>query len=274
MLHRSSLKIAFKAHSLPRAWRQAIAAVAIAACSSVAWGANILIVNTGAYAGTDSYLQAQLLANGHTVTVSGVPSSVAGYDQVWDLGYSVDISGAYAAVLTSFLQGGGSLFLVGENPGAAPIRIPAIGTFLGSLGAGTVAVGGYGTASPQTVSNMLLLANNSANITFAGSGKFGSVGSGVCGTSDCTVAVWPRGSLSAAPAGRLVSVLDTNFLTGGYANPPFIANLAAYLASTSSVPTAPKAIPSLTVGVQLLLAFSVLGVGLIRIRRSLRSSAT
>lgn len=274
MLHRHPLKIAFKAHSLPTAWRQAIAAVAIAVCSSVAWGANILIVNTGAYGGTDSYLQAQLLANGHTVTVSGVPSSVAGYDQVWDLGYSVGISGAYAAVLTSFLQGGGSLFLMGENPGAAPIRNPAIETFLGSLGAGTVAVSGYGTLNPQTVSNMLLLANNSASVTFAGSGKFGSVGTGVCGTSDCTVAVWPPGSLSAAPAGALLSVLDINFMTGGYADPPFIANLAAYLASPSSVPTAPKAIPSLAVGAQLLLAFSVLGVGLIRIRRQLRSSAT
>jgi autotransporter-associated beta strand protein len=210
-------------------------ALALAMGLGLASGASaldVLIVNTGAYAGTDTAIAARQTAAGNTTTILGVGAlgaDLSAYDQIWDMGYSVGLGTSYATSLTSYLQGGGTLFLMGENPGAAPIRNPAITSFLTAAGAGAVSISGYGTGAAQTIASQFQVNNTVATVTFAGSGKFGNVGTGTCITSDCTAAAWGAGTLANATAGTVISVLDINFLTSGYLAPNFTDNLIAYL---------------------------------------------
>jgi autotransporter-associated beta strand protein len=192
---------------------------------------DILIVNTGAYSGTDTNIAARQVAAGNTTTLLGVgalPTNLSAYDQVWDMGYNAGLGTSYVNSLTSYLQGGGTLFLMGENTGAAAVRNPLITSFLGTVGAGTVTISGSGSGA-ETIAPQFQVANNSASINFAGSGHFGSVGTGICITSACSAAAWGAGTLANATAGAVISVLDINFLTGGNFNPNFADNLIAYL---------------------------------------------
>ncbi|WP_148661370.1 autotransporter outer membrane beta-barrel domain-containing protein [Roseateles chitosanitabidus] len=198
---------------------------------------NVLIVDTGAYSGTTAALTDRQTVAGNTTTVMGVgalPASLAGYDQIWDLGYNSAMSGAYTGALTSYLQGGGTLFLMGENPGAAPTRDPQIASFLTGLGAGSVTMGGYGPGA-ETIASQFLVNNPTSSVTFAGSGTFATVGNGACITSACTAAAWGVGTLGNAATGTVISVLDINFLTNGYLAPAFTDNLIAYLAQQQQI---------------------------------------
>ena len=71
------------------------------------------------------------------------------------------LSGDRQAVLI----GGGTLFLMGENPGAAPTRDPQIASFLTGLGAGSVTMGGYGPGA-ETIASQFLVNNPTSSVSF------------------------------------------------------------------------------------------------------------
>ncbi|MBF9266036.1 IPTL-CTERM sorting domain-containing protein [Paracidovorax cattleyae] len=195
--------------------------------AGLAHSANVLIVSSGMLGQTVQNLTGVQANLGNAVTVlpsSQLPASLSAYQQVWDLGYNQSIGGTYRDQLAYYVQNGGNLFLMGENPGAAPTRNPAIVGFLNSLGAGSVVINGYGPGN-ETLASWFLLNNRMTAVTFSGSGTFAAVGNGRCISSGCTAADWPRGSLTNAPQGKVISVLDTNFLDAGYLQSAFVANL-------------------------------------------------
>jgi autotransporter-associated beta strand protein len=225
----------------------------IGACAlalGLAHGAHageVLIVNYGLVATIDTNLQARQIALGNNatiVTLGALPTNLAQYGQIWDLGANQGIGTGYASSLTSYLQGGGTLFMMGENAGYGATRNAAMTSFMASLGAGSVTVSGNSPAS-QTVLPQFQADNSTSTVSFAAVGAFNNYGTGTCITSGCGAVAWGVGSLANATLGAVISVLDVNFLQTQYLQAPFTDNLISYLAqqqviaANGGVPTVP-----------------------------------
>ena len=161
------------------------------------------------------------------------------YSHIWDIGYATPYytnPNNPAAQLTSFLQRGGAMFMLGENYYFAE-RDNTIDTFVNSLGGGPATYwpnAAYYTAISATVQPEFLIANNNNSITFNAPNVFETYGSATpiaiaSGVPYPTAVCWKTGSLSSAPAGAIVSVLDINFFAGGDYNPDFIDNISLIL---------------------------------------------
>lgn len=160
------------------------------------------------------------------------------YAHLWDIGYASPYTtnpNDPTAKLTSYLQQGGAIFILGENANFGT-RDDAIDNFVTGVGGGSVARSGtdYAYSVAGTVQPEFLIANNDNSVTFNRPGTFTALGTGTAMTTAFTgteyVAVmWKTGSLSVAPAGAVVSVLDINFFLGGSYDPNFIDNLSLSL---------------------------------------------
>jgi hypothetical protein len=172
---------------------------------------------------------------------SNLPADMLQYAHAWDIGYaSPYVGNPYSnptSLLTSYLQAGGAMFILGENS-AFGARDDTIEQFVYGLGGGLPTTGTtYLPQFTQTVASEFLIANNSNSITWYNPGEFTSYGTGTPVTSGggySPVAVmWKTGSLSNAPKGAVVSVLDINFFGGLFSpqayDPAFIDNLSLML---------------------------------------------
>ncbi|MET0350372.1 MAG: hypothetical protein ABW067_11330, partial [Rhizobacter sp.] len=171
-----------------------------------------------------------------TIISSGaLPTDLSMYSQVWDLGANASISSGYATTITSYLQGGGTMFIMGENSGYGAARNASLVSLIGNLGGGTIPSVTTNSPNAQTVDPALLTANSTSAVTFAAIGKFSGVGTGMCIISDCGAAAWGAGTLSNAVRGSIVSVLDVNFLGTGYFQSDFTDNLIGYLVQQGQI---------------------------------------
>ena len=203
-----------------------------------AQAADVLIINYNIVATIDTNLQTRLQLAGNTATIissSALPTDLSMYSQVWDLGANSAISTGYASTITSYLQGGGTMFIMGENSGYGAARNASLVSLIADLGGGTIPSVTTNSPNAQTVDPALFTANTNANVTFAAVGKFDGVGTGMCITSDCGAAAWGAGTLSNALRGSFVSVLDVNFLGGSYFQPDFADNLIGYLVQQGQI---------------------------------------
>ncbi len=160
------------------------------------------------------------------------------YAHLWDVGYASPYTtnpNDPTSKLTTYLQQGGAMFILGENANFGA-RDDAIDNFVTGLGGGSVARSGtdYAYSVAGTVQPEFLIANNNNSVTFNRPGTFTALGTGTAMTTAFTgteyVAVmWKTGSLTSAPAGAVVSVLDINFFLGGNYEPDFIDNLSLSL---------------------------------------------
>jgi len=101
-----------------------VAATALA-MASYANAGSVLIINgstgtsePGTTAAITNNLQTLHQAVGNTVTVvSDIPVNFAGYSQIWDIRFSNNFAMTVAQQnqYLGFLQGGGGMFLMGEN---------------------------------------------------------------------------------------------------------------------------------------------------------------
>jgi hypothetical protein len=155
------------------------------------------------------------------------------YAQLWDIGYAspyLTNPNDPTAILTSYLQGGGAMFIMGENSNFG-VRDDSVDTFITGLGGGNVVRGttDYPYSVNVTLQAEFLLSNNSNSVDFARPGVFSQVGSGTPMTTafvdnEYVAAMWTTGSLLAAPTGTVMSILDVNFLKGSYPQNDFIDN--------------------------------------------------
>jgi len=147
------------------------------------------------------------------------------YAHIWDLGYHTTPSVVAKNKYVQYIQDGGAIFLLGENAYFNE-RNWWINDIISTVGGGSVNVRndtvGF-SVHGATTSAEFLLANSRADITFYAPNFFTSYGTGtpVANTGyGPTSVIWKTGSLSGAPAGAIVSVLDINFLL----NPQFGPN--------------------------------------------------
>ena len=103
--------------------------------SAITLADEIYVLGSGHSGITSARVQLGLL--GHLVTIGEPLTDYSGYDQVWDLRYSIEITPADRNAMEDFLQVGGRIYLSGEN-GAFQARNNSINGFLVQIGAGTV----------------------------------------------------------------------------------------------------------------------------------------
>ena len=213
--------------------------------------ANILIVaGTNANAQTAASAFNIDLTGGNTVTVvnTGVPVSLTGYTQIFDVRYddSPDFSSGEKTQYLAFLNAapGNALFLMGESSDFN-VRNTPINNFISLAGGGTIASPTTYSLAVETVNPPFTGPNMISTVQFSGCGFVTSPGSGSFASSEagggCSI-YFAAGSLQNAPHGALVVVYDTNFAfsapTGGAMNEiPFRKNLEQFLSSPPAIPT-------------------------------------
>lgn len=183
------------------------------------------------------------VATSYTILNAFTREQMNKFSHIWDLGYRTPMSGTATAKYTQYLQDGGAIFLLGENT-YFNIRNQSICDLINNLGGGSASIrydtAGFTTISASTASEFLL-ANGTAGITFYAPNGFTGYGTGTpianSGVGPPAV-MWKTGSLSNAPAGAIVSVLDINFLLnpayglnygGAQWQPHFVDNLSIIL---------------------------------------------
>lgn len=196
-------------------------------------------------------LSGRLRAQGYTPTTANtyasLPSDLSSYGQIWDINININGGGTELTATektkyTSYLQQGGGLFLMGENSGdyntAWDPRNISLSNFITELGGGSVATNLTEPVSTLrlTVAPEFRLSNSDATVSIDYGGQYSSLGNGTRITVEHGVAVcWKTGSLSTAPSGAIVSVLDINFLSPNFApstyEDSFVDNLISILNS-------------------------------------------
>jgi len=215
-----------------------------------ATAADVLIFDYQAAGNEAAGLASVQTAQGNTPTTINIssnyasytPTGLSAYGQVWDLGADKNISTDQRTAYTSYLNGGGTLFLMGENSGYGAARNAAIVEFIASLGGGTLGAVTESSMTATTVNEAFRINNQTASVTLPYSGVFPSAGTGTCITSDCAAVAWGVGTLANAPTGTVISVLDVNFLQTYFLDNPdypgisdFVKNLIAYLAQQGQI---------------------------------------
>lgn len=199
-----------------------VAAGAMMGAASPAAAGNFLIVKDSMLVSGDrdavSGLATTMRELGHTVTVQmGVPSSVTGYDQVWDLRIN-DYSTSIASTYKSYLEGGGVLIAVGEHSGFSS-RNSAIIRGVQEIGGGTLEF-----TTPNNVQSVQLYGEGvPASVDFNASGNYdGGSAFGGSSTADHgffvtkdangngTIIAFDPGTLKYASAGAGVVIFDIN----------------------------------------------------------------
>jgi hypothetical protein len=201
---------------------------------------------------------------GNTVTVvDDVPASLAAFDQVWDIRFSNvwAIDAAEQATYLSYLQGGGGMFVMGENS-AFTTRNDSVFSLIAAAGGGTL---GFTSGSAlQTVVAPFTGPNPVTTVAFRGPGYINGTGSGdwitQSGASGVGVA-WGVGDLSNAPAGALTTIFDVNFMqtTASPDEQSLTKNLIGFIDDEVVQPSAvplPAGLPLLLAG---LAAFGLVG---------------
>ncbi|MBF0549694.1 MAG: IPTL-CTERM sorting domain-containing protein [Deltaproteobacteria bacterium] len=219
---------------------------------SLCWGANALVVHDGT-AGTNAdilaNLTAKLIAAAYVITPNvGVPGGpLGGYQQIWDIRYSnvTPLSGGDIIAYVAYLNGGGSLFVMGENLAFCLVRDNSIIALITAAGGGTPTLASSANSvtilapftNPNAIANPFTFLATGGTTYPPGSGEFiskdaANLGSGI---------VYPPGKLTNALTGSLIVVFDVNFLlTGADANSQNLTkNLIAYLAVPGPVPHQP-----------------------------------
>lgn len=197
--------------------------------ATAATAGSVLIINgssTTSETGTTSSITSQLsqlhTAVGNVVTVvDGVPVSFTGFSQIWDIRFSNSspISSGVQSQYLSYLQGGGGIFVMGENSGFST-RNNSVLSLIAAAGGGSLTFTTPGDAqtviSPFTGPNAVssIVYNAAGGVTTSGTGQF--ISSNANGGTGVAFKV---GQLSNAPLGALTALFDVNFMQLGASAP-------------------------------------------------------
>ena len=177
---------------------------------------DVLVIHQN-YGGAHTSVGARLTAEGHTVTYSssGVPSSLSGYDQVWDVSYSTGYSTAQVTTLDNFVKNGGFLMMNGENSGFMT-RNNAIGSVVNAAGGGTITWGSG--SNSYTVINSDFSDDTGTVTGAAGSSITNSQGQYVFKTSSGVIGgmIWQSADLDSGYSGAIFVTADINMWDSSY----------------------------------------------------------
>ena len=232
-------------------FKKICASLVLSGFLSQSFAASVLIYDYQAAGDEAVGLDSRQVAAGNTVRTidlsggaysSYTPTGLSAYAQVWDLGATAALTTAQINAYTTYLQGGGTLFIMGENASFGATRNTSLVSLISSLGGGSTGAITATSNTQTTVASQFRIANTTTTVTFPAVGLFPSPGTGTCITAECGAVAWGVGTLSSAPLGTLVSVLDVNFMQTSFlvnASYPgtqdFTDNLIAYLAQQAQV---------------------------------------
>jgi hypothetical protein len=267
-----------------KAWRIVIAALVLASFTS-AWAAvgPVLIVHDGT-AGLEANVLANLTTHlttaGNTVSANvGVPAgSLAANRQIWDIRFNntTPLSASDITAYITYMAGGGSLFVMGENTGFLT-RDNSIASLVLQAGGGTITI--TTPANTETVQAPFSGPNALSTITFLAAAGVTNPARGACVTRDagnlCASVVWGPGNMANAMTGSLIVVFDVNFLdpTADANSQTLTDNMIAYLITPTAVaPAIPIAsgVPTLSELGMLLLTCGLIAVAWWKMPRTVR----
>lgn len=183
---------------------------------------NVLVVHQN-YNGSGQNIGARLIAAGHTVTyTTSDPTNLSGYQQVWDVRYSVAVSGALASLYDTFIKNHGYIYLTAENPGCCAVRNNSVAAFISNAGGGSTTIGGTAGSTSNTLNvvNTAYMTNGITVSFAAGSAIVNSQGTWLFKDSSGKVGgmmwVGNAGDLGAAYNGTILVVSDINWTDNSY----------------------------------------------------------
>jgi hypothetical protein len=180
----------------------------------------VLIVHDGT-AGIEAEVLANLtsIMTAATLTVTpnvGVPAGdLSGYAQIWDIRFNntTPLTAGDVTSYTTYLAGGRTLVVIGENNGFAT-RNNSIITLISDLGGGTITLAT--PLNPEAVEPPFTGPDTVTSVTFLAPAGVANPGTGAFITHDASnigaALYYARGTLSSAAAGRLMVVFDVNCL--------------------------------------------------------------
>jgi hypothetical protein len=193
---------------------------------------NVLIIN-GASGTSEPFTTAAITSNlntllqgaNFTTTISdSVPVNLTGFNQIWDIRFSNNqaITSAEETQYLGFLQGGGGMFVMGENDGF-PTRNNSVLSLIQAAGGGSLTF--TSPSSTQDVLSPFDMPNPipDGNVTYAAPGGVTSSGTGQFITVDSngngTGVAFGKGDLGNAPNGVLTTIFDVNFMQAVFDQP-------------------------------------------------------
>jgi len=183
---------------------------------------NVLIIHQN-YSSVHTNVGGRLTNEGHTVTYStSEVSDLSSYDQVWDVRYQT-MSATATSNYNSFVQGGGFLYLVTENPTCCGTRNSQVASLISAMGGGSgLTIGGAAGSTSNTITQVnttyMTALSSGTSITFAAGSAITNYGNGQWLFKDSinrvagVMWVGGAGNLSASYTGTVITVADINWL--------------------------------------------------------------
>jgi len=185
------------------------------------WADSVLIIHQG-YSSVHSNVGGRLTNEGHTVTYStSEVSDLSSYDQVWDVRYQ-SLSSTATSNYNTFVQNGGFLYLVTENPTCCGTRNTAVANMISAMGGGSgLTIGGMAGSTSNTITQVnttYMTSLNGSSIAFAASSAITNYGNGQWLLKDASGKVagvmWAGGAgdLDSDYTGTVITIADVNWL--------------------------------------------------------------
>jgi len=192
--------------------------------ATTVWADSVLIIHQN-YSSVHSNVGGRLTNEGHTVTYSTSEvnaTTIANYNQVWDVRYS-SLSSTQASVYNTFVQNGGFLYLVTENPSCCGTRNTAVANMISSMGGGSgLTIGGSAGSTSNNITQVnttyMTALSSGTYITFAAGSNITNYGNGQWlfkdGANRVGGVMWigGAGNLSQGYTGTVITVADVNWL--------------------------------------------------------------
>ena len=183
---------------------------------TAAYADNVLVIDPQ-YAGVAGNVTGRLQAAGHTVTtITTAPTTLTGYQQVWDLRYMSALTSSETTLYTNFITNGGFAYFTTENPGCCMARNNSIAALVTGLGGGSTQIGPGWANNVETNMNTTYMTNG-LTVNYAAVAAIVN-SQGIPLITDGSGAVsgmsWigRAGALGSGVTGTIITVADINWL--------------------------------------------------------------